>query len=95
MNTNIKYLTYEKLAKLVADELICYTINGNHNFKDMMDYYGWNWLDVKHEVASLIKDISNEYHILTYMTSDLNYIVLSCDKIHWNQFKNMFLFYFR
>ena len=86
-------MTFEKLAKLVADDFKATMLEeGFKTFKEMQRCYDWDAQDIKDEVSSIINELSAKYweeeQDYFFIADDCSFVQIGvCDEMSWGQFK--------
>ena len=83
-------MTFESLAKLVADDFrkTMYE-EGFKTFNEMKKCYCWDARDIKEEVDYTITKYANETGASVYMFDDHSAVEVDLDVMSWREFKKL------
>ena len=90
-----KGITFEKLAKLVADDFQkTMDEEGFETFLEMKRCYMWEAQDIREEVESIISELSKkaweENGETFFMSDDYTFIQIGiCEEMSWRDFKKL------
>ena len=88
-------MTFEKLAKLVADDFqITMDNEGFETFNEMRRCYCWEIQDIKDEVQQIITNLAEkaweENKESFYMSDDCSFVQIGfCEEMSWGNFKKL------
>jgi hypothetical protein len=88
-------MTFEELAKVVADEFRKDLEEGEfEDFEDMRRCYGWSARDVKDEVSAIITSCANDRYDAGkdgdfFMYDDGSMVVIGWEDMTWREFKKL------
>lgn len=88
-------MTFEKLAKLVADDFqATMDKEGFKTFSEMRNCYCWEIQDIKDEVQQIITELAakawEENHETFFMSDDCTFVQIGvCDEMSWGNFKKL------
>ncbi len=86
-------MTFEKLARIVADDFkATMQEEGFSTFDDMRKCYWWEWSDVRDEVRAIIDEAAKDYGESFWMADDGTFIQIgACRDMSWRDFKKLLL----
>ena len=85
-------MTFEKLAKVVADDFNEAVIRGGfESFGEMRRSYDWEMSDIKDEVRYITDEFAKESGEDCWMADDNSFIVVGFDDMSWGNFRKLFM----